>query len=464
MGCRNITEVTRSEIFTLLSEGYNDTSMSFFSNESGTNINYPYYGKVTELDFLGTLYNLNELPSVDRRYNNAYDEIVQHTINNDDWELGWVFRDQRFNLMNCEDVNLLSFICKIFHPAIRNEKGYWKEYLKKIQTMLHPDGYELYVAEYISGRAVYKWRELTEFEITSNKFIPFSIRYQGCSIQIQSISYNKRYAFVELMRRLEERLPFTDDTGWNYYKDSCVAVMDSIKEFYTPKAYNDKDEYVEENDFDKFIMHTSPKSVFDVIELFPHFNVPDFENEVNEILSDIGYKLVDGKMMPAQPQINTCLAQPIRKIFSNEYISEQMRIMLDSQKDNPTESIGKAKELVESCCETILENNGITPDKDWKLNNLVDETVKLLKITPEHIPSTSKEATSIKAILGSLKGIATHIAIIRNAYGTGHGKSASYKGLEERHAKLAVGSSLTLVNFLWDSHLRMLNKNNGTIK
>ena len=27
--------------------------------------------------------------------------------------------------------------------------------------------------------------------------------------------------------------------------------MDSIKEFYTPKAYNDKNEYVEENDFDK---------------------------------------------------------------------------------------------------------------------------------------------------------------------------------------------------------------------
>ena len=138
--------------------------------------------------------------------------------------------------------------------------------------------------------------------------------------------------------------------------------------------------------------------------------------------------------------------------------------MLNSQSENPTESIGKAKELVESCCETILEYNGVIPNKDWKLNNLVDETMKLLEITPKHIPDTSKEANAIKAILGSLKGIATNIAIIRNAYGTGHGKSISYKGLEERHAKLAVGSSITLVNFLWDSHLRMLNKNNGKIK
>ena len=132
--------------------------------------------------------------------------------------------------------------------------------------------------------------------------------------------------------------------------------------------------------------------------------------------------------------------------------------MLENQSKNPTESIGKAKELIESCCETILERNGITPDKDWKLNNLVDETMKLLEITPEYIPDTAKEAKAIKGILGSLKGIASQIAIIRNAYGSGHGKSASYKGLQERHAKLAIGSSITLVNFLWDSFERKNNK------
>lgn len=144
-------------------------------------------------------------------------------------------------------------------------------------------------------------------------------------------------------------------------------------------------------------------------------------------------------------------AKSVEEAFTSEYINKQMSIMLENQSTNPTEAIGKAKELIESCCETILERNGITPNKDWKLNQLVDETMKLLEITPKHIPDTAKEATAIKAILGSLKGIATNIAIIRNAYGSGHGKSASYKGLQERHAKLAIGSSVTLVNFLWDS-------------
>ncbi len=35
----------------------------------------------------------------------------------------------------------------------------------------------------------------------------------------------------------------------------------------------------------------------------------------------------------------------------------------------------------------------------------------------------AKEANAIKAILGSLRGIASQIAIIRNAYGSGHGKA-----------------------------------------
>ena len=239
-----------------------------------------------------------------------------------------------------------------------------------------------------------------------NKFIPFSIRYQGCSIQITSISRDKRKTVVELMHRLEENLTIINDTGWKEYKYSCEIVMDSIKEFYTPKAYNDKNEYVEENDFDKFVMNTSPKCVFDVIELYPHFNAPKFENEVNNIIADIGYKLVDRKMMPAQPQTNTCLAKPIRKIFSNEYIAEQLRIMLDSEKDNPTEAIGKAKELIEKTREkagienkqkafscNIVQNEGVSYEKT--ISNSVSAGL-------EFIQGIEKQLSGTKFFVGTV--------------------------------------------------------------
>ena len=209
----------------------------------------------------------------------------------------------------------------------------------------------------------------------------------------------------------------------------------------------------------------SNKLLLDLLNYY-ELHYPNFEKERDGINDPYSYGTpndVYGKYYAkckeiaqriSSNQFSAFAAKSVEEAFSSEYINKQMSIMLENQSTNPTEAIGKAKELIESCCETILERNGITPNKDWKLNQLVDETMKLLEITPKHIPDTAKEATAIKAILGSLRGIATNIAIIRNAYGSGHGKSASYKGLQERHAKLAIGSSVTLVNFLWDSFER----------
>ena len=147
-------------------------------------------------------------------------------------------------------------------------------------------------------------------------------------------------------------------------------------------------------------------------------------------------------------------AANLKEKFSSQYLSAQIDLMLKMQSENPTEAIGKAKELVESCCKTILDDNNISWDKNWDVGQLAGESIKHLKLMPNNIPDTAPAATEMKAILGNLRAIATNLAVLRNPYGSGHGKSASYKGLEERHAKLAVGSSITFVGFLWDTHER----------
>jgi len=142
----------------------------------------------------------------------------------------------------------------------------------------------------------------------------------------------------------------------------------------------------------------------------------------------------------------------LKEKFSSTYLSTQIDLMLRMQNENPTEAIGKAKELVESCCKTILDENGIEWDKNWDVGQLSSATMKLLKLMPKDIPDNAPATAEIKAILGNLRAIASNLAALRNPYGSGHGKSATYKGLEERHAKLAVGSSITLVSFLWDTY------------
>ncbi len=122
------------------------------------------------------------------------------------------------------------------------------------------------------------------------------------------------------------------------------------------------------------------------------------------------------------------------------------------QKTNPTEAIGKAKELIESCCKTILDKMDISWSKNDDVSQLTGKVLNALDLRPENVLSSDQGADSIKAILGSLRAIPSKLAELRNSYGSGHGKSASFVGLEERHAKLAVGCSTAFVDFVWSTY------------
>lgn len=138
--------------------------------------------------------------------------------------------------------------------------------------------------------------------------------------------------------------------------------------------------------------------------------------------------------------------------FSSEYMTQQIKLMVSMQKANPTEAIGKAKELIESCCKTILDEMGIPWSINDDVSQLSGKVLKRLDLLPDNVQSSDPGADSIKAVLGNLRAIPSKLAELRNPYGSGHGKSASYVGLEERHAKLAVGCSITFVDFVWSTY------------
>jgi hypothetical protein len=66
---------------------------------------------------------------------------------------------------------------------------------------------------------------------------------------------------------------------------------------------------------------------------------------------------------------------------------------------------------------------------------------------PENIPESSKGAESIKRTLSSLSQITQGLAELRKLYGTGHGRAASHRGLDARHARLSVASAAAFVEF-----------------
>ena len=152
----------------------------------------------------------------------------------------------------------------------------------------------------------------------------------------------------------------------------------------------------------------------------------------------------------------------LKEQFSSDYMSSQIDSLMRMREENPTDAIGKAKELVESCCRTILKETGVGETKDWSMNELIKATKQKLDIDTESVSDSLPEAATVRKILGSLSGLVGGIAEYRNSWGTGHGKAADFEPLFVRHAKLAVGSSITLTEYLWDTYL--WRKETGRLK
>lgn len=301
---RKISDITRREILELFQYGFDVDCLFDMSHET-----YPYYGRLNEIEFLKRLYPLDAMKSLDSRYPNAEQDIYQHTVNNDDYKSCWVFTDKRFPLANGTDKEYLTFLCEVFHPIVRIKGDISNTLFSKIQELIRHDGYELYVSDEISGQSIYSYRELSDNEIVSQCFLPFSVRNdKRCSVQ--KISKIIRNRIAELVTRYNANEQFTDETNWNYWAETKDEAFKTIQEFYTPKAYNDSDEYVEATDINHLILRGSPKHVLDAIEVFYMINhLKEFEMAVNQELSQIGIKLADGKIENLQPAVDVHLPE-----------------------------------------------------------------------------------------------------------------------------------------------------------
>lgn len=123
-----------------------------------------------------------------------------------------------------------------------------------------------------------------------------------------------------------------------------------------------------------------------------------------------------------------------------------------SVNDDPDLAIGTAKELVESCCKTILSKYGVPFSKSSDINDLTKLTLKQLQLVPDGIPEQAKGAKNIKVILSSLSQLTNNLAQLRGLYGTGHGPNGDYRGLQPRHARLAAAGAIAFVDFVADTY------------
>ena len=138
--------------------------------------------------------------------------------------------------------------------------------------------------------------------------------------------------------------------------------------------------------------------------------------------------------------------------FDANYLTKQIQRMKDSVETDADLAIGTAKELIETCCMTILTEREVEIPAKHNISKLAKATFKELNLVPEGIPNAARGVDVIKRLLSNLSTVTLGLAELRNLYGTGHGKHGSTSGLTPRHAKLAVGAASTLAAFLFETH------------
>jgi len=119
---------------------------------------------------------------------------------------------------------------------------------------------------------------------------------------------------------------------------------------------------------------------------------------------------------------------------------------------DPALAIGTAKELVESCCKSVLTKRSVPYPASADLPTLTKLVAKELRLVPEGVTDAAKGADTIRLILRNLASLTQYLAELRSLYGSGHGRDGRHKGLQPRHARLAVGAAVSFIDFVTETY------------
>lgn len=186
-------------------------------------------------------------------------------------------------------------------------------------------------------------------------------------------------------------------------------------------------------------------------------------DELNKRLRPDGWELTEAEIISGRPCYAAqrlrsgavsaiTRAHAVADALDADWMRREIHRLEKAVDSDPSLAVGTAKELVETCCKTILNQKNVAFTKNMDLPKLVRLVATELKLVPEGISEATKGADIIRSILGNLATLTKGLAELRGLYGTGHGRDGKYRGLGPRHAKLAVASAVAFIEFVTETY------------
>ncbi len=187
------------------------------------------------IPFLNEIWDLKSMPSEDQRFSNAEQDVFQHTINNDDWDLEFLFID-RLKLTDSEDI-FKKFLEIFLLPKYQNSPESVFNITEIINGILKTDALALATSSYDGEFPVL---ELTKFDVLErpsdipiNKIPFFVLPYPNMAIDkfIDKLEVDKDKPSCHFLLVADNWDDFNHKTNFGliYFDNGKKHFIDEIK-------------------------------------------------------------------------------------------------------------------------------------------------------------------------------------------------------------------------------------------
>lgn len=351
----------------------------------------------------------------------------------------------------------------LLEPAVYAALGAKRELLEEqINQRLKPvldqftsDWYGVTIAPKVESRPDWRLSRSDLSRVTRQSIID--------GLKIDRVAWNGRLEEVEFLQRLYdlEALPSHDDRFKNAARDIWQHRVNNPTDWPDEWIYDDA----------RFNLLQGPTEVFlrFLCEMVHPVVRPD-RNEAlklvknfNGELREEGWSLVEEEKIAGRPRFvfqrlqvvggrSVSRARTVADALDAGWMQKEIERLENAVERDPALAIGTAKELVETCCKSILSKRAIDVSRKADLPELTKLIARELNLIPEGIPDAARGADTIRLILRNLSALTQYLAELRGLYGSGHGRDGKHRGLEPRHARLAVGAAVAFIDFVTETH------------
>lgn len=322
----------------------------------------------------------------------------------------------------------------------------------RLKTAIEPETQDWYSAKIVPAR------ELSADWRSDSSDLPQQIRVNILDgLRLENVAWYGQLDDVEFLSRLFDlqQFPSTDSRFkdaagdiWQHRSNNDDWENDWV---YTDPRFQLIDGPVEQ--FLRFlceIVHPIVRPDRDeALKLVLHFN---------DQLRSAGWEIYEEERIAGRPRFSfrqlssssraVLRAKTVAEALDAGWMAKEIERLENSIDRDPALAIGTAKELIETCCKSILTKRAIPFTKSDDLGDLTKKVAKELQLVPEGITDATKGADNIRLILRNLTQLTNNLAQLRGLYGTGHGRDGQHRGLQPRHARLAVASAVAFIDFV----------------